>query len=51
MTPVPAFCLSCGGRLTPGLHFTASLRCDDCRDGHAPLRADVVARARLPKAA
>jgi len=46
VTPIPAFCLSCGGRLTPGLHFTASLRCDSCRDERASLRPDLVAAAR-----
>jgi hypothetical protein len=46
VTPLAAICLSCGGRLTPGLHFTASLRCDSCRDERASLRPDLVAAAR-----
>jgi hypothetical protein len=46
VTPIPAFCLSCGGRLTSGLHFTASLRCDSCRDERASLRPELVAAAR-----
>ena len=46
MTPVPAYCLSCGSRLTSALRFTASLRCDLCRDEQAPLRAELVAAQR-----
>jgi hypothetical protein len=46
VTPIPAFCLSCGGRLTPGLHYPASRRCDSCRDERASLRPELVAAAR-----
>jgi hypothetical protein len=33
-------CLACGRKLPESLRWMASLRCHDCRDGRAPLRAD-----------
>lgn len=33
-------CLACGRELPDSLRWTASLRCHDCRDANAPLRAD-----------
>jgi hypothetical protein len=42
MTSRNTTCLACGGRIAPSLTVGASLRCHDCRDGHAPLRADLV---------
>jgi hypothetical protein len=35
-------CLACGCELAPLLIRTGSIRCQDCRDEHAPLRADLV---------
>ena len=37
-----AICLACGGGMAPCLVIAASPRCHDCRDIHAPLRADLV---------
>jgi hypothetical protein len=37
-----ATCLACGNRMADCLIRTASPRCHDCRDAHAPLRADLV---------
>jgi hypothetical protein len=37
-----ATCLACGSRMAPSLVLAASLRCHDCRDNHAPLRAELV---------
>jgi len=38
--------------MAPSLVLAASLRCHDCRDSHAPLRAELVeAKIELPKAA
>jgi hypothetical protein len=39
-------CLACGEPMGPALTLAASLRCHDCRASHAPLRADLVERAR-----
>lgn len=36
-----ATCLACGRRMAPCLVRAASPRCHDCRDSHAPLRADL----------
>jgi hypothetical protein len=33
-------CLACGGVVEPALKVSGSLRCHDCRAGHAPLRAE-----------
>jgi hypothetical protein len=33
-------CLACGGTLPDPLRFAASLRCHDCRELNAPLRAE-----------
>jgi|tagenome__1003787_1003787.scaffolds.fasta_scaffold20923778_4 hypothetical protein len=38
----PANCLACGGAMAPCLVRAASPRCHDCREQHAPLRADLV---------
>lgn len=35
-------CLACGCELAPLLTQTGSVRCQDCRDEEAPLRADLV---------
>jgi hypothetical protein len=35
-------CLACGEQMAPCLVRAASPRCHDCRDIHAPLRADLV---------
>jgi hypothetical protein len=42
MTARLSTCLACGARIAPALTAGASLRCHDCRDSHAPLRADLV---------
>jgi hypothetical protein len=39
-------CLACGAPMGPALTLAASLRCHDCRAGHAPLREDLVEHAR-----
>jgi hypothetical protein len=36
-------CLACGEALPPALERSASLRCHDCRDAAAPIRAELVA--------
>jgi hypothetical protein len=33
-------CLACGGELPDSLRWAASLRCHNCRDVNAPVRAD-----------
>ena len=38
-------CLACGCVLPPMLRDTGSVRCHDCRDEMAPLRAELVAPA------
>jgi hypothetical protein len=38
----PSICLACGETLPPALARSASLRCHDCRDAGAPLRAELV---------
>jgi hypothetical protein len=35
-------CFSCGAELVPTLGDAGSLRCQDCRDGAAPLRPHLV---------
>jgi hypothetical protein len=35
-------CLSCGTTMAACLRRTGSLRCHDCRDANAPLRAELV---------
>ena len=42
MTSRNTTCLACGDCIAPSLAVVASLRCHDCRDAHAPLRADLV---------
>jgi hypothetical protein len=37
-----SICLACGARMADCLIRTGSPRCHDCRDAHAPLRADLV---------
>lgn len=37
-------CLACGTALPPALERSASLRCHDCRDADAPIRAELLAR-------
>ena len=37
-----SMCLACGARMADCLIRTGSPRCHDCRDAHAPLRADLV---------
>lgn len=37
-----ATCLACGAGMAPSLVLAASLRCHDCRDADAPLRAELV---------
>jgi hypothetical protein len=37
-----SFCLACGEALPPLLRDTGSVRCHDCRDEMAPLRAELV---------
>jgi len=39
-----SICLACGDALSPALERSASLRCHDCRDACAPIRADLLAR-------
>jgi len=39
-----AICLACGELLPEALARCASLRCADCRDMNAPIRADLLAR-------
>jgi hypothetical protein len=39
-----SICLACGDRLPPALERSASLRCHDCRDLSAPIRAELLAR-------
>ncbi|MHB8644086.1 MAG: hypothetical protein ACYDA3_14510 [Gaiellaceae bacterium] len=41
-------CLACGEPLPEALARCASLRCADCRDERAPIRADLLARLRRP---
>jgi hypothetical protein len=43
-----SICLACGDGLSPALARSASLRCHDCRDAGAPIRADQLARMRRP---
>jgi len=40
--PTPSICLACAEPLSAALERTASLRCHDCRDADAPLRAELV---------
>jgi hypothetical protein len=35
-------CFACGAELVPSLEEAGSLRCQDCRDAAAPLRAQLV---------
>jgi hypothetical protein len=35
-------CLACGESMPPVLRHAASLRCHDCLDADAPIRADLV---------
>jgi hypothetical protein len=44
-------CLACGCELAPLLTCTGSIRCQDCRDEAAPLRADLVEPAEPQRAA
>ena len=37
-----SICLACGALMADCLIRTGSPRCHDCRDAHAPLRADLV---------
>jgi hypothetical protein len=37
-----SICCACGSQMAPCLVRAASPRCHDCRDSHAPLRADLV---------
>jgi hypothetical protein len=37
-------CVACGGPIAACLVRVASLRCHDCRDAHAELRAELVER-------
>jgi hypothetical protein len=39
-----SICLACGDALSPALERFASLRCHDCRDAGAPIRAELLAR-------
>jgi hypothetical protein len=39
-----SICLACGDALSPALARSASLRCHDCRDAGAPIRAELVER-------
>jgi hypothetical protein len=39
-------CLACGDVLTPALERSASLRCHDCRDVAAPIRPELLGRAK-----
>jgi hypothetical protein len=39
-----SICLACGDTLSPALARSASLRCHDCRDAAAPIRADLLER-------
>jgi hypothetical protein len=41
-------CLACGSQIAPVLVLAASPRCHDCRDIHAPLRADLLEPDLLP---
>jgi hypothetical protein len=41
-----SICLACGEPLADTLEHAASPRCHDCRSAHAPLRADLLERAR-----
>jgi hypothetical protein len=43
-------CLACGGVLAPTLRVSGSLRCHDCRDVNAPLRAEYVEPQAAPQA-
>lgn len=42
MTDRLSTCLACASPMAPCLVRAASPRCHDCRDTHAPLRADLV---------
>jgi hypothetical protein len=42
MTDRLSTCLACGSPMAQCLVRAASPRCHDCRDTHAPLRADLV---------
>jgi len=43
-----SICLACGAALAPALERFASLRCHDCRDVGAPLRADLLPVVETP---
>jgi len=43
-----SICLACGDDLSPALARSTSLRCHDCRDAGAPIRADLLARMPRP---
>jgi len=43
----PDICLACGRLLDPALSAFGSLRCQDCRDDHALLRAEAAEHARF----
>jgi hypothetical protein len=38
-------CLACGEELPPSLESGGSVRCLDCRESDAPVRAELVTRA------
>jgi hypothetical protein len=46
MFQMTLICLACGEELQPALADAGSLRCQDCRDTHAPLRADFATEQR-----